>query len=107
MRRMTLVAGAGALAEYIEWFGGSRLGDAVIYYRGDLSFDRDPANFPDLDQEGRDALAGIGALADSVLRDAKAGYLVLNQRKVGESNYEYIATRRLSPTEQLFQGKAA
>lgn len=103
MRKMDLVAGAGALAEYTEWFGGSRLGDVVAYYRGDLRFDRDPDNFPELDQEGRERLAGIGALADSVMRDVEAGYLVLSQKRLAENLYEYRATRRLSPTEQLFQ----
>jgi hypothetical protein len=103
MRKMDLVAGAGALAEYTEWFGGSRAGDVVVYYRGDLQFDRDPDNFPGLDAAQMLQMSGLSALADAVRRDAGAGYLILNQRKIGESNYEYLATRRLSPTEQLFQ----
>lgn len=107
MRKLDLVAGAGALAEYTEWFGDSRPGDVVAYYRGDLAYDRDPANFPTLDREGSERLAGIGAVADSVKRDVKAGYLILTQRKLGESNYEYLATRKLSPTEKLLQENKA
>ncbi|WP_298962450.1 hypothetical protein [uncultured Methylobacterium sp.] len=100
-KRLELDAGAvGALADYYDWFKDAREGDLLVYWRGSLQFDRDPANFPELDVEGRERLAAIDALATRVMADAREGYLILNQKKLGPDDFEYRATRRRSSLER-------
>lgn len=99
-KRLELEVGAGALAGYYEWFRESREGDVLVYWRGDLQFDRDPANFPDLDKEERERLSAVDALATRVMKDAREGYLLLNQKRMGPGVFEYRATRRRSALER-------
>jgi hypothetical protein len=100
MRLLELEAGAGALAEYYDWFNDARTGDVVVYWEGDLQFDRDPKNFPALDDEQKDQIAVIDALAKRMMRDANDGYLVLSQRKIAENRYRYQASRQRRPGER-------
>jgi hypothetical protein len=55
-------------------------GSSLIYYRGQLIKDRN--NNPSLSE-----------IADTALRLAEAGALVLFQRRHGSDDYEYIALR--------------
>ncbi|TXM69627.1 hypothetical protein [Methylobacterium sp. WL120] len=105
MRLTELEAGAGALAEYYDWFKDARTGDVLVYWTGDLQFDRDPTNFPEMDAEQRDSIGVIEGIATRVMKDAREGYLILNQRKLGESRYEYRATRRRLPKERSLDTK--
>jgi hypothetical protein len=103
MRLLELEAGAGALAEYYDWFRDARTGDVLIYWNGDLQFDRDPNNFPELDDEQKDQIAVTDALAKRILSDAGDGYLVLSQRKISENRYRYQAARRRLPGERSLE----
>jgi hypothetical protein len=103
MRLMELEAGAGALAEYYDWFKDARTGDVLVYWNGDLQFDRDPTNHPDLDDEQKLQIAVTDSLAKRILSDASDGYLVLSQQKIAESRYRYKATRRRLPGERSLE----
>ena len=94
--RTVLEVDTGALGEYYDWLQGAAKGDTLVYWRGDLQYDRQvviPQNDV-LRTADRQRIAMLNVVADRVLRDAKAGELSLTQFKVGESIYEYRATRR-------------
>jgi hypothetical protein len=96
MAAITLETGAGALSEYYDWFKQAPDGQTLIYHTGDLQFDRDETNGPVKCAPRAQALS---ALASRVLADAQDGYLVLTQKRLGSSRYEYRATRVRSPFE--------
>lgn len=100
MRKTELEAGAGALAEYYGWFEGARVGDVLVYHKGDLAFDSDPESHPGLDQDALELVKAVGKLALRVRIDAGTGHLLLTQKKLGPSLYEYRAVRKLSPLER-------
>lgn len=66
-------------------------GESLIYYTGDLYYDR---------QEGilnEDAHNALCALADEAYNQAEEGHILLVQRRVCESQWAYIAVRRRMP----------
>ena len=95
MSTTTLEVSAGALSDYDDWMKASRHGDLLVYWRGDLQFDRsvEIAESDIARTEERKAINTLNAVADRIRRDAKDGQLTLTQRRLGESNYEYRATR--------------
>jgi hypothetical protein len=86
----------GALAEYYDWLKASKDGDRLVYWIGDLQFDRQidiPASDV-LRATDRLNVAQLNAVASRILADSKTGDLQLTQKKLSESVYEYRATRR-------------
>lgn len=86
----------GVLEEYDEWMKGSQHGDSIIYWIGDLQFDRGVTIAEnDLLRDGqRKQISSLNALANRIWSDAKLKRLILTQRRIGESVFEYRATRR-------------
>lgn len=95
-KRTELEAGAGALAEYYDWFKDARTGDTLVYHVGDLQFDRDITNWPAVAEGQAVWIKHLDALADRVMKDAHEGYLVLTQKRLSPSTYEYRAVRSRS-----------
>jgi hypothetical protein len=96
MARTVLEVGPGALAEYYDWIKDAANGDVLVYWQGDLQYDRQikvPAE-DILRSAERSRLQALNFVADRVLRDAKDGLLHLTQLRVGASLFEYRATRR-------------
>lgn len=94
--RTVLEVDVGALGDYYEWLQGAANGDTIVYWQGDLQYDRqvvisahDVLRTPE-----RQRINMLNVIADRVFKDAKAGDLTLTQFKVGDSIYEYRATRR-------------
>ncbi|MEH2517375.1 hypothetical protein V1279_002948 [Bradyrhizobium sp. AZCC 1610] len=94
--RTVLEVDPGALGDYYDWLKDAANGDTLVYWQGDLQYDRQvviPAT--DLLRTAeRQRITMLNVIADRVFKDAKAGELTLTQFKVGESIYEYRATRR-------------
>lgn len=101
MKRTVLDVGPGALADYYDWFKKAHAGDVLIYWTGDLRFDRDVENLPPghTAEQERDTLS-LDALASRIGKDSDDGSLHLLQRRLGDNNYQYLAVRRLTPREQ-------
>lgn len=87
--------GPGCLMDYYEWFQKARHGEALVYWTGDLRFDRDPDNCPP-DQLGarEPAIRALDQLAQRIWKDAADGALVLVQKRLGDNVFEYRALRR-------------
>jgi hypothetical protein len=100
-----LDVGAGALAEYYEWFNGAQHGDVLVYHVGDLAFDRDVLNALTTEQM-RDAKA-LDAVATRIYSDAVEGFLTLIQSRKSPGVFEYRAVRVQTPTEIALQRMAA
>lgn len=102
--RTVLEVGPGALSEYYDWMKESAQGDVLVYWQGDLQFDRQ-VTVPSGDVM-RAALAqriaALNIVADRVFDDAKAGLLSLTQLRLGTNIFEYRATRR----RQSYPGKS-
>lgn len=93
--RSALYPGPGMIADYHDWFDGASHGDVLIYYTGDLQYDRQAVYDESKTEEKADWAKTItlNAVADSIAYEAKRGNLILTQRRLGESNYEYRASR--------------
>ena len=95
MNTTTLVVEAGALTEFDAWFKNAAAGDCLIYSKGDLQYDRqvaiDEANKERADE--RKAIATLNAIANRAWDAMKAGEVLLTQRRLGQSEFEYRATR--------------
>lgn len=94
--RTVLEVDTGALGEYYDWLQAASNGDVLIYWQGDLQYDRQVV-IPQSDvlrTADRQRINMLNVIADRILRDAKAGELSLTQFRIGESIYEYRATRR-------------
>jgi hypothetical protein len=86
----------GALSDYYDWMKAANSGDVLIYWTGDLQFDRQVV-ISDNDvmrAADRQNIAQLNAVASRIFVDAKLGQLHLTQRKVSETVYEYRAARR-------------
>lgn len=86
----------GALSVYYDWLKGARAGDVLVYWQGDLQYDRQVV-IPEHDApRGNERLriATLNVLADRVMEDAKGGNLHLTQQRIGSNIFEYRATRR-------------
>ncbi len=96
MQKTTLHLGPGAIADYYTWLQAARHGDMLIYYHGDLQYDR-AQEFPtgtSKSEEGqRMRVCLLDALADRVSDDARTGVVTLTQRRIGPNVYEYRAHR--------------
>jgi hypothetical protein len=88
-----LFVGAGALTDYFDWLKKSKHGDILIYHEGDLQFDRFSPEGEDARSEAARTRGSLNAIANNVRADAKAGNIRLTQRRIGESKFEYRATR--------------
>jgi hypothetical protein len=96
MARTVLEVGQGALAEYYDWMKDAANGDVLVYWQGDLQYDRQ-INVPASDvlrTALRTRIQALNFVADRVLADAKAGLLHLTQLRIGTNLFEYRATRR-------------
>ena len=98
-----LEAGAGSLAEFYEWLHRSGHGDVLVYWTGDLQYDRqvqvDPTD-PEA-HEKQMTVSALNAVADAVLRANAAGFLELTQKRHDVGVYEYRATRLRAGFEKL------
>lgn len=95
MNRTVISVTPGALQDYDEWMKEAAHGDVLVYWTGDLQFDR-LAEFDERDQsrdEDRKRVSVLNALADRVRAAAKRKELALTQKRVGEMQFEYRATR--------------
>jgi hypothetical protein len=96
MQRTILEVSPGALSDYYDWLKAAAAGDVLVYWQGDLQYDRQVV-IPESDVlRGNDRLriATLNVLADRVMVDAKEGHLHLTQRRIGTNIFEYRATRR-------------
>jgi hypothetical protein len=96
MTRTVLEVGAGALAEYYDWMKDAAHGDVLVYWQGDLQYDRQVV-VPEADvlrSSDRIRIRALNFVADRVLADSKEGHLHLTQLRVGTNIFEYRATRR-------------
>lgn len=96
MRQVTILdVGPGALADYYEWFRHARSGSTLVYWRGNLSFDRDIENFvgDSFYTEREPVVLALDAIAKRIFADGKDGVIILTQRKLGFDHYEYRAMR--------------
>jgi hypothetical protein len=86
----------GALAEYYDWLKAANDGDRLVYWTGDLRFDRQVATSETdlLWPPDHLNVAQLNAVASRILADSKTGELRLTQKKLSEGVYEYRATRR-------------
>jgi hypothetical protein len=94
--RTVLEVGPGALSEYYDWMKDAAQGDVLVYWSGDLQFDRQVV-VPEGDvmrAADRQRITALNVVADRILEDAEDGLLHLTQFRVGTSFYEYRATRR-------------
>jgi hypothetical protein len=96
MTREVLEVGPGALAEYYDWFKDAAHGDILVYWQGDLQYDRQvvvPENDV-LRSAERTRVRALNFVADRILADSKQGLLHLTQLRIGTNIFEYRATRR-------------
>ncbi|WP_439357939.1 hypothetical protein [Bradyrhizobium sp. DASA03007] len=96
MTRTVLEVGPGALSEYYDWVKDAAAGDVLVYWQGDLQFDRSvevPADDV-LRSALRTRIQALNFVADRVLKDSKEGLLHLTQLRIGTNLFEYRATRR-------------
>jgi hypothetical protein len=96
MERTVLDVAVGALSDYYDWMQGSAHGDVLIYWTGDLQFDRQ-VEIPENDvlrTADRQRVTMLNVVADRVSKDAKQGLLYLTQRRISGGVFEYRATRR-------------
>ena len=94
--RTVLEVGPGALSEYYDWMKDAAQGDVLVYWSGDLQYDRQVV-IPDGDvmrAADRQRITALNVVAERVLEDAENGLLCLTQKRLGSSIYEYRATRR-------------
>lgn len=95
-KRTILEVEPGALAEYYEWMKLAEAGDVLVYWTGDLQFDRQvvlPNTYPVSSVE-MEQFNTLNILADRIHEDAKDGNLYLTQKRLDFGVYEYRATRR-------------
>jgi hypothetical protein len=94
--RTILEVSPGALSDYYDWLKAASAGDVLVYWQGDLQYDRQVV-IPESDvMRGNDRLrlSTLNVLADRILEDAAAGDLLLTQKRIGTNIFEYRATRR-------------
>jgi hypothetical protein len=85
----------GALPEYYDWLKEAKHGETIVYWQGDLQYDRQvviPAHDV-MRAADRLRLNSLNVVADRVREDADNGLLLLTQKRLGFAVYEYRATR--------------
>lgn len=96
MERTLLDIAPGALSEYYDWLKASSTGDVLVYWIGDLQFDRS-VELPETDVmlgAQRLRIAALNVVAERIYDDAKEGLLTLTQKRIDQNVFEYRATRR-------------
>lgn len=96
-----------AVLAYTTWFErDSRHGDTLVYFTGDLAYERS-LPIPDEDDLSRKdeyvRLVVLDALAARIKVDALNNELALTQRRVALNTFEYRATRLRPERERLRQ----
>jgi len=89
--------GPSGLSDYYEWFRKAQHGDTLIYWVGDLQFDRDPQNAPDATEEQVQVLKTLNTIATRIVKDAGDKGLALFQRRIAYGIFEYRAVRLRGP----------
>lgn len=89
----------GMLTQYYDWFKRAKHGEVLVYWTGDLQFDRDTGNYPEADAAQDILCKSLSGVADAILRDASKKGVILTQKRLGPSNYEYRATRNKPPRD--------
>lgn len=94
MKRTVLEVAPGALVEYYEWLEKAKPGDTLVYWVGDLQYDRVLDHCPSEHQgEKGPIIAALNAMADRAWQTAKQGHVRLTQKRLGPNEWEYRATR--------------
>ena len=95
-KRSVLEVDVGALGDYYDWLQDAAKGDTLVYWRGDLQYDRQVVISPNdlMRTTERQRIGMLNVIADRVFKDAKSGELSLTQFRIGEGIYEYRAQRR-------------
>jgi hypothetical protein len=96
MERTVLDVAVGALSDYYDWMQAAAHGDVLIYWTGDLQYDRQ-VEVPENDvmrAADRQRVIMLNMVADRASKDAKQGLLHLTQRRISGGVFEYRATRR-------------
>lgn len=93
--RTVLDIGPGALAEYYEWIKNASHGDVLVYWKGDLQFERQIqiSEYDLARSQRRMEISVLNVIASRVFDDAKAGLVSLTQKRLSDGIYEYRATR--------------
>ena len=94
--RTVLEVSPGALSDYYDWLKQSAAGDVLVYWVGDLQYDRQIV-VPDGDvlrANDRFRINSLNVLADRIREDAADGQLYLTQKRLAWNVFEYRATRR-------------
>ena len=100
MRVSHLPMGPGALSEYYDWFKDAMPGDVLVYWRGDLSSDREfDGSKSVIDHDERLTRMAIHSAAKAIRRDAANGSLILTQVRHGVGDYTYRAQRKATQLE--------
>jgi hypothetical protein len=92
----TLDISPGALSDYYDWLKQASAGDVLVYWTGDLQYDRQ-IQIPETDvlrTIERMRIAQLNVIADRIRKDADEGEVLLTQKKHGYGYFEYRATRR-------------
>lgn len=89
--------GPSGLSDYYEWFRTAQHGDVLVYWTGDLQFDRDPQNAPDSTEEQIQVLKTLDTIATRIVKDAGDKGLALFQRRIAFGIFEYRAVRLRGP----------
>lgn len=102
MKRTVLEIVPGCLSDYYEWLKSAAHGDVLVYWQGDLRYDRDPAHCPEGEiRPSETVILALDTVARRILADAgpKIRAVSLTQKKISENVYEYRAVRLRSPHE--------
>jgi hypothetical protein len=94
--RSILEVSPGALSDYYDWLKQAAAGDVLVYWQGDLQYDRQVV-IPEGDVlRGNERLriSTLNVLADRILEDSADGEILLTQLRIGTNIFEYRATRR-------------
>ena len=76
------------LNNFASWCNTAKTGDSIIYHKGYLAKDRGPLTVPAKKQ------SDLSWVAAHALAESDAGKLALTQRRNGDFDYDYIATKR-------------
>lgn len=73
-----------------DWFLDAQLGQSFVYFRGHLARDRSPE--VSRIRSSTEVIL-LGYMANKVLKMASGRLLLLAQRRHGDCDYEYLATK--------------
>lgn len=95
MAKVNLNADLRSLTEFIEWLQRAKTGDVCVYYVGDLQYDRQVEVSDDepAAEAKRAQVRALNALANAIMRMQQERNIILMQKRVGPSQWEYWAVR--------------